>query len=78
MSFSQDRISARPSIAPAENHPSGYRFQYDMSIQYEYGRPINEAEFIDLLKRSTMAERRPIDDARRIKAMLLHATNELK
>ncbi len=45
-----------------------------MSIQYEFTRMISEAEFVDLLKRSTLAERRPVDDPKRIKAMLQHAS----
>ena len=44
-----------------------------MSIQYESTRAISEDEFVDLLKRSTLAERRPVDDAKCIKAMLEHA-----
>src|SRR5438034_130481 len=44
-----------------------------MTIQYDSSRKINEAQFIDLLKRSTLAERRPIDDPKCIGAMLRHA-----
>jgi predicted N-acetyltransferase YhbS len=44
-----------------------------MSIQYESNRVISEEQFIDLLKRSTLAERRPVDDPKCIKAMLEHA-----
>jgi GNAT superfamily N-acetyltransferase len=44
-----------------------------MSIQYESTRIIGEDEFVDLLKRSTLAERRPVDDPKCIKAMLKHA-----
>jgi GNAT superfamily N-acetyltransferase len=44
-----------------------------MSIRYESEAVIGEAEFVDLLKRSTLAERRPIDDPKCIKAMLQHA-----
>ncbi len=44
-----------------------------MSIQYESDRVIGEEEFVDLLKRSTLAERRPVDDLKCIKAMLQHA-----
>ena len=44
-----------------------------MKIHYDAFRSISEAQFIDLLKRSTLAERRPIDDARSIAAMLKHA-----
>jgi GNAT superfamily N-acetyltransferase len=45
----------------------------EMSIQYEFGRVISEDEFVDLLKRSTLAERRPVDDPRCINAMIKHA-----
>jgi GNAT superfamily N-acetyltransferase len=44
-----------------------------MDIQYHTDRAISEAEFIDLLRRSTLAERRPVDDATCIQAMLRHA-----
>jgi ribosomal protein S18 acetylase RimI-like enzyme len=44
-----------------------------MSIRYEPSRPIAESEFIDLLGRSTLAERRPVDDPKTITAMLRHA-----
>lgn len=44
-----------------------------MIIQYEHSRPISRNEFTGLLKRSTLAERRPIDDSSCIEAMLMHA-----
>ncbi len=44
-----------------------------MNIQYEHSRSITNAQFIDILKRSTLGERRPIDDPLAIKAMLEHA-----
>jgi GNAT superfamily N-acetyltransferase len=44
-----------------------------MSIRYEHDQGIDEAAFVDLLKRSTLAERRPIDDPMCVKAMLHHA-----
>jgi ribosomal protein S18 acetylase RimI-like enzyme len=44
-----------------------------VNICYETSRQISPSEFIELLKRSTLAERRPIDDQMCIKAMLLHA-----
>jgi predicted N-acetyltransferase YhbS len=44
-----------------------------MSIQYEASRSITEAQFIDVLRRSTLAERRPVNDAACIGAMLRHA-----
>jgi predicted N-acetyltransferase YhbS len=44
-----------------------------VNILYQHSRPITDREFIDLLKRSTLAERRPIDDPACIRAMLKHA-----
>ena len=44
-----------------------------VSILYEHLRPITEADFVDLLKRSTLAERRPINDPVCVAAMLKHA-----
>jgi predicted N-acetyltransferase YhbS len=44
-----------------------------VNLQYETSRPISADEFIDLLKRSTLAERRPVDDQECIQAMLQHA-----
>ena len=44
-----------------------------MSILYEHQRVIGDDEFIDLLKRSTLAERRPVDDPVCIRAMIEHA-----
>jgi ribosomal protein S18 acetylase RimI-like enzyme len=44
-----------------------------MSIQYQHDRKISPAEFVDLLKRSTLAERRPVDEEQVIEAMLQHA-----
>jgi len=44
-----------------------------VDISYQHLRKITEAEFVDLLKRSTLSERRPIDDTNCIKAMLKHA-----
>jgi predicted N-acetyltransferase YhbS len=44
-----------------------------MNLRYETFRQISADEFIDLLKRSTLAERRPVDDRKCIQAMLQHA-----
>ena len=41
-----------------------------MEITYESERKITDAEFVNLLKRSTLAERRPVDDAACIEGML--------
>jgi ribosomal protein S18 acetylase RimI-like enzyme len=43
-----------------------------MPIRYEAGRKITATDFIDLLRRSTLAERRPVDDPRCIAAMIEH------
>ena len=45
-----------------------------MSIEYFHDRKITSAQFVDVLKRSTLAERRPIDDLERIADMLSHAS----
>lgn len=42
-------------------------------ITYTVTRPITPAEFIDLLVRSTLAERRPIDDPDAIAGMVANA-----
>ena len=44
-----------------------------MEIQYQTNRPISADQFIDLLRRSTLAERRPVDKPDNIGAMLKHA-----
>ena len=44
-----------------------------MQIHYDMTRSITPGEFIDLLRRSTLAERRPVDDPDTIQAMLRHA-----
>ncbi len=43
-----------------------------MSICYQDSRTITEDQFVDLLRRSTLAERRPVDDSKCIQAMLHH------
>jgi ribosomal protein S18 acetylase RimI-like enzyme len=49
--------------------PSGKR----MDIRYSYDRKITVEQFVDVLKRSTLAERRPVEDLERIAGMLAHA-----
>jgi N-acetylglutamate synthase-like GNAT family acetyltransferase len=44
-----------------------------MNLQYSHDRKITPAQFIDVLQRSTLAERRPVHDAGRISEMLAHA-----
>lgn len=44
-----------------------------MNIRYENSRSISVNEFIDLLARSTLAERRPVDDRACVEAMLENA-----
>jgi len=42
-------------------------------ITYSHDRKITGGEFIDVLRRSTLGERRPIGDEARIESMLAHA-----
>ncbi|MGH7950814.1 MAG: GNAT family N-acetyltransferase [Limisphaerales bacterium] len=44
-----------------------------MSIEYFHDRKITSAQFVDVLRRSTLAERRPVHDLERISDMLAHA-----
>jgi GNAT superfamily N-acetyltransferase len=44
-----------------------------MSIEYFHDRKITPGQFVDVLKRSTLAERRPVDDLSRISDMLSRA-----
>lgn len=44
-----------------------------MKVLYQIENELSAAEFIDVLKRSTLGERRPIDDPERIDLMLQHA-----
>jgi GNAT superfamily N-acetyltransferase len=44
-----------------------------MPITYRTDKTITAAEFVDVLRRSTLAERRPVDDPNCIEAMLRHA-----
>ncbi len=46
-----------------------------MKIDYRINHPINRAEFIDVLQRSTLAKRRPVEDLECIDGML--ANNNL-
>src|SRR3954463_119858 len=41
-------------------------------ITYRADRPLNSDEFIDILQRSTLAERRPVDDRACIEGMVQH------
>ena len=45
----------------------------DVIYQLEDRRSVAEGEFVDLLRRSTLAERRPIDEPETIRGMLEHA-----
>jgi GNAT superfamily N-acetyltransferase len=45
-----------------------------MAIHYTPDRALTPEEFVDLLKRSTLGERRPVDDPRCIRAMVQHAS----
>jgi GNAT superfamily N-acetyltransferase len=42
-------------------------------ITYSSKRKITAGQFVDVLRRSTLGERRPIDDPKSIRAMLKHA-----
>jgi len=44
-----------------------------VKTEYALEPDLAVAEFIDVLRRSTLAERRPVDDARTIAGMLAHA-----
>lgn len=44
-----------------------------MSVHYTLEWDLSPGEFIDILRRSTLAERRPVDDAATIAGMLSHA-----
>ncbi len=44
-----------------------------LNLRYETAQPVSSEEFIDLLRRSTLAERRPVNDPVCIRAMLQHA-----
>ncbi len=44
-----------------------------MNLRYETAQPVSSEQFIDLLRRSTLAERRPVNDPKSIQAMLRHA-----
>lgn len=44
-----------------------------MGIKYEINAPIDVDQFIDLLKRSTLGERRPIDDRECMEGMIANS-----
>ncbi len=44
-----------------------------MNIEFQLEPELSAAEFISVLQRSTLAERRPVDDGDRIEMMLRHA-----
>jgi predicted N-acetyltransferase YhbS len=44
-----------------------------MDIKYEINKQITSDEFIDILQRSTLGKRRPIDDIETIEGMIKHA-----
>lgn len=44
-----------------------------MAIRYDLEPDLSADEFVAVLRRSTLAERRPVDDRARIEAMLRHA-----
>jgi GNAT superfamily N-acetyltransferase len=44
-----------------------------LNVTYQLEPDLSAGEFLDVLRRSTLAERRPIDDQKRIGRMLEHA-----
>src|SRR5687767_12777469 len=44
-----------------------------ISVQYHNDKKISTSQFIDVLKRSTLSERRPVHNVARIEKMLAHA-----
>jgi GNAT superfamily N-acetyltransferase len=44
-----------------------------LNLRYKTSQPVSSGEFVDLLRRSTLADRRPVDDPKCIQAMLQHA-----
>ena len=44
-----------------------------LNLRYETAQPVSSEGFVDLLHRSTLAERRPVSDPACIRAMLQHA-----
>ena len=48
-----------------------------MNVSYQREPGLSAEEFIDILVRSTLAERRPVEDVERIKAMLANADIDL-
>ena len=44
-----------------------------MNIEYKLNPELTASEFIDILNRSTLGERRPVDDIECIDGMLKHA-----
>lgn len=45
-----------------------------MTIRYLINAPVSTEQFIDLLRRSTLAERRPVDDHNCMEGMITQAT----
>jgi len=45
-----------------------------MALVYSLEPSLAASEFIDLLNRSTLAERRPVSDSAKIEGMLKHAS----
>lgn len=45
----------------------------EQEIRYALEPALTAAEFVDVLRRSTLAERRPVDEPARIEGMLRHA-----
>ncbi len=43
------------------------------NVSYRHDRPLSVEAFADVLRRSTLGERRPVDDVHRLEQMLRHA-----
>ena len=52
--------------------PTGIRFKQIAMISYQVENNLKADEFVQVLQRSTLGERRPIDDPERIAAMLAY------
>jgi len=44
-----------------------------MDLTFQTETNLTPAEFVDVLRRSTLSERRPVDEPKTVKAMLEHA-----
>lgn len=66
-------VAAAVAEAAEPGAPSPAAPATGRSITYRLNAPLDAARFVDVLRRSTLGERRPIDDAACIAGMLAHA-----